>query len=296
MTSLDVNEQDSLATLRAALDAGVTHFDTAYCYGRDGESERLIARAIGRERHRVFLATKGGLHWDRDGNRQHDGRPETLRRECETSLRRLETDYVDLLYLHAPDPAVSVDDSVAALHALRTEGKTRRIGVSNVGFDALQRVHATYTIDAVQPPYNMLQRQIEADLLPWCFEQGIAVCVYWPLMKGLLAGQLPRDFQFRPGDGRAKYPMFQGDEWEKNQCFLDDLREIALESEHTVAQVVINWTIHQRGISAALCGAKRADQIIDTAAAWGWKLSTEHLQRIDAALERRGTPSAGRAV
>ena len=136
----------------------------------------------------------------------------------------------------------------------------------------------------------MLQRDIEKDTLPWCRERGIAVCVYWPLLKGLLAGKLPRDHVFRPGDGRAKYPMFQGDEWQKNQDFLDELRAIAADTGKTVAQVVINWTIQQPGITVALCGAKRPDQIRDTAAALGWRLSAEHMAQIAQALARRGQP------
>jgi len=142
----------------------------------------------------------------------------------------------------------------------------------------------------------MLQRQIEKDTLPWCREHGVSVMAYWPLLKGLLAGKLPRDFVFQPNDGRAKYPMFQGDEWQKNQDFVDRLREISEEIGKTVSQVVINWTIHQPGITAALCGAKRADQIEETAGAMGWKLDTEQLARIDAALEERGTPVAKSAV
>lgn len=296
MTSLDVNDRHSLATLHAALESGVNHWDTAFCYGRDGESERLIGRALQGRRDQAFIATKGGLHWDDAGNRQQDARPERLREECEISLRRLQTDRIDLLYLHAPDPNVPLSDSVGALDELRLEGKTRRIGVSNVTLPQLQQLHGTVRIDAIQPPYNMLQRQIEQDLVPWCATQGIWVCVYWPLLKGLLAGRLDRGFTFRPGDGRAKYPMFQGQEWERNQDFLDELRDIALSLERTVAQLVINWTIHRPGITAALCGAKRPEQIRETAGAMGWRLTAEQTARIDAALERRGTPAAGRAI
>jgi len=118
----------------------------------------------------------------------------------------------------------------------------------------------------------------------------VAVAVYWPLMKGLLAGKLPRDHVFPPDDGRVKYPMFHGEEWEKNQDFLDELREIAGDTGRTVAQVVINWTIRRDGVTVALCGAKREDQIRETAGAMGWELSEDHLARIDRALTRRGTP------
>lgn len=296
MTSLGVNEADSLATLHAAIDAGINFLDTAYAYGASGESERLIARVVEGRRDKVVIATKGGIAWDAAGQRVIDGRPETLRRQCDESLRRLNTDRVELLYLHAPDPSTPLADSAGELRRLMEEGKTRAIGVSNFNLAQLDEFHLACPISAFQPPYNMLQRDIERDSLPWCREQGISVCVYWPLLKGLLAGKLPRDFVFQKGDGRAKYPMFQGQEWQRNQDLLDELRAMAGEIGRTVAQLVINWTIHQPGITAALCGAKRPEQIRESAGALGWRLSPEQLARIDAALARRGTPVTKRAV
>jgi aryl-alcohol dehydrogenase-like predicted oxidoreductase len=170
------------------------------------------------------------------------------------------------------------------------EGKTRSVGVSNLRLEQLEEFHAVCPIAASQPPYNMLQRQIEKDTLPWCREHGVSVIVYWPLMKGLLAGKLARDHVFPPTDGRAKYPMFQGEEWQKNQDFVDRLREIAREIGKTVAQVVVNWTIHQPGITAALCGAKRVYQIEETVGALGWRLDPEQLKMIGEALNDRGEP------
>lgn len=296
MTSLNVNEADSLATLHAALDAGVNFFDTAYAYGAAGESERLVARTTASRRSEVVIATKGGIEWDAAGQRVIDGRPATLRRQCEESLRRLNTDFVELLYLHAPDPGTPLTESAAALLELKQAGKARAIGVSNFTLQQLEEFHAVCPIAAFQPPYNMLQRGIERDALPWCRERSIAVCIYWPLMKGLLAGRLPRDHVFQAGDGRAKYPMFQGDEWQKNQDFLDELRAVAAEIGKTIAQVVVNWTIHQPGITAALCGAKRPEQIRETAGAMGWRLTPVQLQRINAALARRGTAITRAAV
>jgi aryl-alcohol dehydrogenase-like predicted oxidoreductase len=296
MTSLDVNDADSLATIHAALDAGINFLDTAYAYGPTGESERLIARAIAGRRDQVVIATKGGIAWDPNRNRILDGRPQTLRLQCEESLRRLQTDRVELLYLHAPDPSTPLAESAQALAQLRAEGKTRAVGVSNFSLAQLEEFHAICPIAAFQPPYNMLHRDIEADSLPWCRERGIAVCIYWPLMKGLLAGKLPRDHVFRPGDGRAKYPPFVGQEWQRNQDLVDQLRSLAAETGRTVAQVAVNWTIQQPGITAALCGAKRPEQIRETARALAWKLSPDELARIDAALARRGKPATRSAV
>lgn len=288
VTSLNVNDDDSLATLNAAFAAGINFFDTAYCYGVNGESERLIRRALSDRRDEIVIATKGGIHWSEQQKQSKDGRPATLKRQIDESLQRLGTDRVELLYLHAPDPEVPVTESAGALLEIKQSGKALAIGVSNFNVQQLADFHSVCPIDAFQPPYNMLQRQIESGTLLWCREHGVAAMVYWPLMKGLLAGKLSRDHQFAAGDGRAKYPMFQGDEWQKNQDFLDMLRPIAEEAGKTVAQLVVNWTIHQPGITVALCGAKRAHQIEESAGAMGWKLTDQQVAQIDAALAHRG--------
>jgi aryl-alcohol dehydrogenase-like predicted oxidoreductase len=294
VTSVNVNEADSLATLAAAFDSGINFFDTAYCYGYEGESERMIGRALGPYRDKIVIATKGGIHWE---NRQQmrDARPATLKRECEESLRRLNTDRVDLLYLHAPDPQVPIAESAGALHELLTAGKTRSVGLSNATPEQLREFAVVCPLAAYQPHFNMLQREIEVTHLPWCREQQVSVLVYWPLMKGLLAGQLPRDHVFDARDGRRKYPMFHGEEWLKNHDFLDKLRPIAAESEKSVAELVINWTINQPGITAALCGAKRPAQIQANAGGMGWRLTDDQLARIDRALAERG-PAAWRRM
>jgi aryl-alcohol dehydrogenase-like predicted oxidoreductase len=296
MTSLNVTEADSMATLAACPDLGINFFDTAYCYGLAGESETMIARALGHVRDEIVIATKGGIHWDDDGNRCQDASPEELRRQCEESLRRLNTDRVELLYLHAPDPTVPITDSAGALKELLDEGKARCIGVSNMTVRQLDAFEAICPISAVQPYYNMLQRELEYNVLPWCMDRQVSVMCYWPLMKGLLAGKLDRDHEFKPGDGRAKYPMFQGDEWQQNQDFVDDLRAIADDADKTVAQLVLNWTIHRPGITAALCGAKRPDQVRENAGALDWQLTDDQRTMISAALERRGTPVTAGAV
>jgi aryl-alcohol dehydrogenase-like predicted oxidoreductase len=294
ITSIDVNEADSLATLTAAFESGINFFDTAYCYGYEGESERMIARALGAHRDKLVIATKGGIHWD-NGKQIKDGRPETLRRQCEESLRRLRTDRVELLYLHAPDPNVPIGESASALRDLRQEGKTRAVGLSNATLEQLQEFATVCPLDAYQPHYNMLQREIEATHVPWCREHHVSLIVYWPLMKGLLAGKLPRDHIFDAKDGRRKYPMFHGEEWQKNQDFLDRLRPIAAGSGRSVAELVLNWTIYQPGIAAALCGAKRPDQIRANAGGMGWRLTEDQLANIDRALAERG-PAASRGA
>jgi aryl-alcohol dehydrogenase-like predicted oxidoreductase len=294
VTTLDANEPDSIATIRACFDLGINHLDTAHVYGPNGERENLIRRAITGRRDELVIATKCGIHYE-GAEMVTNGRPERLRAECEESLRRLGTDRVELLYLHAPDENVPIEESAGALRELMESGKTRAVGASNCTLEQLQDFQAVCPIAAVQLPYNMLQRDIEQRTIPWCREQGIAVMVYWPLMKGLLAGGLPRDHVLHQRDSRRKYPMYLGDEWQKNQDFVEQLRAAAKLSGHTVAQLVINWTIHQPGITAALCGAKRRWQIEDTAGATGWKLSDRQRTLIDAAITARGQASAKRA-
>ncbi len=302
VTSIDVNDADSLATIQACFDVGINFLDTAYCYGRVGESEHLIRQAIGSRRDELVIATKGGIHWDAQGRQAKDGRPATLSRQCEESLGRLGTDRVELLYLHAPDPKVPVAESAGALAELMRQGKTRAVGASNMTVAQLAEFAAACPLTAFQPHYNMLQREIEPEIVPWCRERGISIVVYWPLMKGLLAGKLPRDHVFAAGDGRAKYPMYQGSEWQKNQDLVDDLRRIARQVDRTVAQLVINWTIHRSGITSALCGAKRPNQLQENAGGstgadgLPWRLSPEQLAQVDQALDRRGTAVSRSAV
>jgi aryl-alcohol dehydrogenase-like predicted oxidoreductase len=290
MTREGISAADAQATLEACFELGVNFLDTAYNYGLDGQSERLIGRAVAGRRDRIVIATKCGIHWEPPRTMTLDGRPEMLHCHFEESLRRLGTDYADLLYLHAPDPKVPLADSAGALAELLQAGKTRAVGVSNVSLDQLEEFAAACPLSAYQPAYNMLQRQIEADTLPWCVEHDVSVVVYWPLLKGLLAGKLPRDHVFPTTDSRHKYPPFQGEEWQKNQDFIDRLRPIAAEAGRTVAQLVVNWTIHQPGITAALCGATRVEQLRENAGAAGWSLTAEQSAQIDAALAERGEP------
>ena len=287
VTTLGVTDSDAVSTLEAAVDSGVNFFDTAYCYGYEGESERLIGRALGDRRDQVVIATKGGVHWE-NRVQQRDARPETLKRQCEESLRRLGTDHVDLYYIHAPDPAVPVSESAGGLKELLSAGKIRSVGVSNFSTAQMEEFLAVCPIAASQPHYNMLQREIEDEHLPWCRQHGVSVMAYWVLLKGLLAGHLSRDHVFESPDGRAKYPMFQGAEYQRNLDFVDSLRPIASDAELTVSQLVIAWTLAQPGISVALCGGRRPEQIRESAVAMGADVGQEMLDRVDQAIAARG--------
>ena len=294
MASAGVNDSDSLAAITASVEQGVNFFDTAYCYGMNGESERLLALALRSRRDKIVLATKCGIEWAPPRQQIIDGRPATLRRQFEESLRRLATDHVELLYLHAPDPQVPVAESAGELKRLLDEGKALSLGASNVTLAQLEAFTSVAPLAAVQPPYNMLQRGIEGDLVPWCRARDVAVVVYWPLLKGLLGGRIPREHVFPTSDSRHKYPMFQGEEWQRNMDFVDRLRTIAadvsitLSRPVTVAQLVIAWTIEQPGITVALCGAKNAAQATENAGAAGVTFTAAQRSAITQALADRG--------
>ncbi len=295
ITSIDVHEADSLATIQAAFDAGINFFDTAYSYGFDGESERMLGRVLGDHRREIVLASKGGIFWI-DRQQAKCGRPEVLIQQCDESLQRLNTDRIDLHYLHAPDPEVPIEESAGAFVKLIEQGKILSAGLSNASTDQLVRFHHVCPLTAYQPHFNMLQREIECSQLPWCVANGVSVVVYWPLMKGLLAGHLAREHVFDPKDGRRKYPMFNGDEWQKNQDFLDVVRAMSVEIGQPVSQIVLNWTIQRHGITVALCGAKRADQIRENAEAMTWSLTELQISRINAAIAARGPVVSKAAV
>ena len=301
ITSVDVTRDQSLATLRAAIDAGVTHFDTAYVYGYDGESEQMVGEVLAElspaKRDGVTVATKGGLIWGPPDparpkakrSQTRDARPATLHAQCEESLRRLRQDCVDVYYLHAPDPDVPLAESAGTIADLIAAGKVRFAGVSNFT-DAAQyaafAAECPITLD--QQPYNLRQRDIEADRIPWAAAHDAYTVCYWPLMKGLLAGGLSRDHRFAARDSRQHYAVFREPNWSAAHDLLDVLRDLAAPHRCTVAQLVLAWTIAQPGISAALCGAKRPEQITETAAAMHVSLTAADLAAIEAAAAAAG--------
>ena len=280
MTSLEVNEIDSLETIRAAVDSGINFIDTAHCYGANGESEKLIGKAIAQDREQLVIASKGGIHWDQDVVRHYDGRPKTLIAQCEQSLDRMNVEVIDLYYLHAPDPNVSVSDSATAFNKLIESGKIRAVGVSNLDLTQIKAFNAVCPISAIQPPFNMLQQENCSEITPWCLANEVSIINYWPLMKGLLAGKIRRGHQFAAEDKRLTYSIFHGQPFESAQQLLDGLDKIAEKTGRSVAQIVINWTMNQPGLTSSLCGGKRAWQIKETAGAMDWQLEPEYLVAI----------------
>jgi aryl-alcohol dehydrogenase-like predicted oxidoreductase len=297
MTRSGITTAAAVATVEAALDAGIVHLDTAYCYGEAGESELAIARALaGRRRADAVIASKCGIHWEPGRKQCVDGRPERIRHEVDESLMRLGTDHVDLLYLHAPDPTIPIEESAVALSLLLSAGKARAVGVSNVSLEQLKRFAAACPLSACQMHYNMLQREIEAEILPWCRDQGVGMFVYWPLMKGLLAGGMARDLVFPTTDSRHKYPMFNGTEFQRNLDFVEALRPVAHRLGCALPDLVLAWTAEQPGITCVLFGATAPEQVHVNARALSCELDDDARQAIASAIRERGPVASRRAV
>jgi aryl-alcohol dehydrogenase-like predicted oxidoreductase len=311
MTRAGVTHEAAVATVRAAVDAGITHLDTAYCYGEHGESERAIREALGWgsgsptknrvRRDAVRIAGKCGIHWEPDPTKSPprrqvvDGRPERIRVEVQESLSRLGTDHFDLLYLHAPDPALPIEDSAGELKRLLDAGSTRAVGLSNASLENLRRFAAVCPLAACQMQFNMLQREIEREVLPWCMTHGVAMVVYWPLMKGLLAGKMHRGQVFPATDSRHKYPIFNGAEFERNLDFVEALRPVAARLGVALADLVLAWTAEQPGITSVLFGATSPEQVHENARALACDLDAAARAEIAAAIAARG-PVPGRGA
>ena len=281
VSTLGVNDRDSLATIHAAIDAGINFLDTAFSYGYDGESDRLLADVLRTRRKEVVVASKVGSHYSPERVRVVDGRPEVLIAHSQQAVQRLGIERVDVMYLHQPDPNVPLVESATAMREVIDRGWASYAGVSNVDAKQLAEFHAVCPVVVVQPPFNMLQQQVVQELRELCQVHSIGSACYWVLMKGLLAGKMQRDHQFDPKDRRLSYDVYQGEKWQRTQDLLDQLRRLAGELECTVSQLVIAWSIAQPDITCALVGGKRPEQIQETAGAMSLNLTADVLQQID---------------
>jgi aryl-alcohol dehydrogenase-like predicted oxidoreductase len=267
ITTVGVTAADALDTVRAAMDSGITSFDTAFSYGYEGESDRLLGRLIRHQRDRFTVIGKVGQRWTSDQRRIVDGRAETLVSDAEASLRRIGIERFDVLMLHSPDPQVELERSAEAIAGLQRRGLCTRIGVSNVDAGQFDRFGSVAGCDAIECPLNVIQRDSLDPLIPHCSRAGSEVHVFWVLMKGLLAGRISRDHQFAAGDVRPSYPIYQGQARRRAHEVLDGLQQLASDSACTVAQLSIGWALSQRGVTSALVGARRPEQAHEIAAA-----------------------------
>ncbi|HEX4797401.1 MAG TPA: aldo/keto reductase [Humisphaera sp.] len=292
-------EAESIAAIRASIDNGAGTIDTAAIYGM-GYSEEVVGRAIKGLRDKVVIATKCGMRWDSDQgsdpwpqkDRQgkdviirRNSKPESIAYECEQSLKRLGIETIDLYQIHWPDKTTPVEDSMAAMVKLQEQGKIRAIGVSNYDVQWLSNAIKVAPVASLQPPYSLIQRKIEKEILPFCRQQNIGVIVYSPLERGLLAGTVSPDRTFPPGDHRNEHKFFTVENRKRVLAALEKVRPIAEKHKASLAQVAINWTIHEPGITAALVGARNADQAAHNAQAMRFTLTDDERRTIRAAFD-----------
>ena len=284
----DVVDDDSVAAVNLALELGINFYDTAQAYGC-GHSERVLARGLkGAPRDKVIIATKTGLNWDESEHIFNDSTPEYILRSCDDSLERLETDYLDLLQIHWPDPKVPIADSAAAMKELHDSGKIRAVGVSNYSPAQMTEFMEVCPLHSLQPPYSLLTRGIEAEILPFCREHNIGVLAYSPMARGLLTGRYDETATFPATDGRHGDGLWQGERLARNVAAVRELTKIAQAAGHTMAHLALAWVISQPGMTCALAGAKRPYQIEETAAASGWILDPATLAEIEQIIKDTG--------
>lgn len=292
------DEAESIAAIQASLDAGVSLIDTAPAYGL-GRSEEIVGKALAGRRNRAVIATKCGLVWHTDKGKHffdQDGRPvhrylgrDAIFHEVEESLRRLGTDYIDLYITHWQDPTTPIEETMRALEDLKRSGKIRAIGASNVGAPELEAYISTGGLDAIQERFSMIDREIEADLLPLTRANGVATLSYSSLALGLLSGAIGPDRVFSGDDQRRDNPRFSVSNREKALAFAGAIRPVADRHEASIAQIVIAWTLAQPGVTFALCGARNPAQALDNARAGTIRLDADDQSAIGAAISAKLT-------
>lgn len=294
------DEKEAIKAIRASIDAGVTTIDTAAIYGF-GKSEQIVGKAIKGRRDEVVIATKCGMRWDTEQGAdpwpqkdmhgkeiiiRKNSKPESIIHECEMSLKRLGVDYIDLYQIHWPDSTTPLEDSWEAMVRLQHEGKVKAIGVSNYSVEQLKLVHSIRHVDSIQPPYSLMRRGIEKDLLPFCQHHQIGVLVYSPLERGLLSGRVSVDREFPKGDHRRDLPIFSKENRQRVLDALEEIRPLAERYKATLSQLILNCTIHMPGITAAIVGGRGPDQALENAKAAELALTKDERLQVIATVNR----------
>jgi aryl-alcohol dehydrogenase-like predicted oxidoreductase len=280
------DEAQSIATIQSAVERGITLIDTAPVYGF-GRSEEIVGKALaeGGLRHKVQIATKVGLAW-KDGAVFRDSRPARIRKEIEDSLRRLRTDYIDLYQVHWPDLETPIAETAGTLEKLRREGKIQAIGVSNYSPGQMDAFRAVARLDAVQPPYNLFEREIDHDVLPYAKRVGLTVLSYGALCRGLLSGRMSATTKFEGDDLRKVDPKFQGERFRQYLAAVEELRKLARECfGKSVLALAVRWVLDQ-GPTIALWGARNSSQLDPINEIDGWHIDAAAKDEIDAILKR----------
>jgi myo-inositol catabolism protein IolS len=279
----NLSEETGKEVVRTAIDNGINFLDTAFIYGPE-RSEELIGEVLKEtgSRDEIVIATKGA-HKFVNGEIVIDNSPAFLREAVDSSLKRLQTDYIDLFYIHFPDDATPKDEAVGALKELKDQGKIRAIGVSNFSIEQLKEANKDGYVDVLQSEYNLFNREVEKDILPYTAEHHISFVPYYPLAAGLLGGKYNKDTKFE--DGRAKNPLFQGEAFVRNLEKVEKIREIAAAKNAEVAHVVLAWYLTRDSIDALIPGAKRPEQVTNNLQTLDVQLTNEEIEKISRIFE-----------
>jgi aryl-alcohol dehydrogenase-like predicted oxidoreductase len=277
-------DTQSIAAIHRALDLGINWIDTAAIYGL-GHSEEVVARALREWKGpRPYVFTKCGMIWDEKGKVGYSLREASVRRECESSLRRLKTEVLDLYQIHwTADDLDETIEGWTTLAALQKEGKVRWIGVSNASVDEMEKLHAIAPITSLQPPYSLLRREIEGAQLPWCERNGVGVIVYSPMASGLLTGAMTRHriASLPHGDWRTRNEQFREPKLSQNLKFVDRLRAVGARHGRSPGETAIAWTLQQPAVTGAIVGARNAQQVAGTIGAAQLRLTAAEAAEIE---------------
>ena len=280
------DDEASIATIHRALDLGINWIDTAAVYGL-GHSEEVVAKALKGRSDRPFIFTKCSLVWNDRREVSNSLKEQSLRREVENSLRRLQTDTIDLYQVHWPNPEPDIEEGWSTLAKLKDEGKVRYIGVSNFNLEQMQRAQKIAPITSLQPPYSLIAPAIEHAILPYCQEQHIGVIVYSPMMSGLLTGKMTRErvASFPADDWRKRDAEFQEPRLSRNLKLANLLQEIGYPHSRTSGEVAIAWTLRHPAVTGAIVGARRPQQIEEIIGAAEFRFSESELAQIEKFLQ-----------
>jgi|OpeIllAssembly_1097287.scaffolds.fasta_scaffold23894_2 aryl-alcohol dehydrogenase-like predicted oxidoreductase len=286
--------KDAITAIETAIDNGMTTIDTASVYGL-GLSEELVGKAVKGKRDKTQLLTKFGMSWNKKEGEfyfssiDNEGRDIDIYRyaskkkvlqDCDDSLRRLKTDYIDLFQIHWPDRTTPVSETMEALELLIQKGKVRVAGVCNYSAELLEEAGKTIKLASNQVPYSMVKRDIEKEVIPMCITNNIGILAYSPLQRGILSGKIGPGYKFNKGDTRPETPYYKEPNLSKILSFLQKIRPLAEGHKVTLSQLVLNWTIHQPGITCALAGARNPAQVLENAGAARFKLTGEEIETI----------------
>jgi aryl-alcohol dehydrogenase-like predicted oxidoreductase len=282
------DENEAIAAILKAIDLGINWVDTAAIYGC-GHSEELLGIALKKTKIRPIIATKCSLLWNEKKEKIGCLKAESIRKECEDSLKRLGIEIIDLYQMHWPDPEIDLEEGWGEMAGLQRQGKVRYIGVCNYNTAQLDRIRKIAPVVSLQPPYNMNNRGVEKDLLGYCAKNNIGVVTYSPMQRGLLTGKFSKKYlaTLAPDDHRLKSGDYQEPEFSATLALVDKLRPIAEKNKRTLAQLAIAWVLRRPEVTAAIVGARKPSQIAETAPAGDWILTKNDIAEIEKLLAER---------